>query len=437
MLTTSHPPQSSLSPTFLFLAGIGIPLIGALLFAFISRLPVGGSIAALSLGLLALIAILVIALIAIHISTIRNAEQLLKQHSDELTVILASIGEGLLVIDSHERITLLNPAAEHMLGISLDRASRPHIASVISCTQQGKPLAIRHTPPIEALHSQAPIKTMLYDDICIQGANGPIPVIGVASPLNDEQGIRIGSVWIFRNVTAEKRIDENKAEFVSLASHQLKTPLTIINWYSELLLTKGGRSLKGDLRMYAERISKGGIRMVSLINELLTVTQIEEGRIRPAYRSIDIAKAIRNVVDECNPIVDKLHGAITFQAPAKPLILSIDPTLFSQSLLNIIMNAVNYSDPLSCDIHISVRAQKNGPCRVIVHDTGIGIPEDAKEHIFEKFYRARNAIDAQSDGNGLGLYIAKRFLEYMDGDLTFESQERKGTTFTIALSSHK
>jgi len=234
-------------------------------------------------------------------------------------------------------------------------------------------------------------------------------------------------------VATEKRIDESKTEFVSLASHQLRTPLTIINWYCELLLSRGKHVLKGNLLTYAKQILKGGTRMVSLVNELMTVTKIEEGRISPALQSVDIADAVKNIIDECEPLVRQQSGLIAFRCATKLPRVRIDPTLFSQSLLNIIMNALRYSGSKPCTIDIRISRAKKGCCAITIKDEGIGVPEDAQEHIFEKFYRARNAIETQTDGNGLGLYIVKRFVELTGGTLSFESKEGVGTTFTITL----
>ena len=422
------------SPLGLFLIGIAIPFGGAFLVLLaLQAIPTLGAIALFTFAVLVLIVLLSIALIAIYIARIRDAEHALRHSNNELSVILSSIGEGLLVLDADERVILLNPAAEHMLGFQLDHAAHPHIASVVTFFKESEMLEPHLAPPIAALRSKIPIKTVLRDDLSIRGAKHTIPVIGIASPLADEQHERSGSVWIFRNVATEKRIDESKTEFVSLASHQLRTPLTIINWYCELLLSRGKHVLKGNLLTYAKQILKGGTRMVSLVNELMTVTKIEEGRISPALQSVDIADAVKNIIDECEPLVRQQGGLIAFRCATKLPRVRIDPTLFSQSLLNIIMNALRYSGPKPCSIDISISRAKKGYCAITIKDEGIGVPDDAQEHIFEKFYRARNAIETQTDGNGLGLYIVKRFVELTGGTLSFESKESVGTTFTITL----
>ncbi len=420
------------SPLGLFLTGIGISLAGMLLFVVVLQFSNAGGLAYLLLVLLIVIVILTILLLSIHIATINSAEQSIQEQSSELSSIISSIGEGLLVIDTNKTITMMNPVALNLGGF----AAIPHHApleTTFAFFQNNTPLAVGSWPILEALRAKKTVKTALGDDITMKGSHQLFPVVGSASPLMSSDGELFGAVFVFRDATGEKRIDENKTEFVSLASHQLKTPLTIINWYCELLLSKKNVSLHKELRDYIKHIATGGRRMVSLVNELLIVTQIEEGRMHPRLTPADLSSAVCSVLDECDPLIKQRHGTILFTKPAKPLRVSLDHVLFSQALLNIIINAVEYAKGGACHIEISAHCPSKGMCVLTIRDEGIGIPNEDKEHVFEKFYRAKNAIDAKTEGSGLGLYIAKRFLELMKSDLTFESEERQGTTFTIRL----
>ncbi len=418
------------SPLGLFLTGIGISLAGAFLFAFILQLPSAGGLAYLLLALLLLIVVLVVVLLSIHIKTIDEAEQSIQEQSSELSSILSSIGEGLLVVDSDRRITLLNPVAMKLLGYTAASYGTP-LKLTLSFFKHSAALPSHAWPILEALQSKKTVKTILYDGISLKGALNTFPVVGSAAPLADTNGTVFGAVWVFRDASAEKQIDEHKTEFVSLASHQLKTPLTIINWYCELLLSKKNSSLSKELRDLLKRIESGGKRMVSLVNELLVVTQIEEGRMRPSLVRANLSHALKAVIDECDPLIKEYRGSIVFVKPSKAAYVKLDHMLFSQAVSNIILNAVKYATDHICRIEIKANYPQKGTCALQIHDKGIGIPDDAKEHVFEKFYRAKNAIESKTEGSGLGLYIAKRFCELMGSGLTFESRKDTGTTFTI------
>jgi signal transduction histidine kinase len=242
----------------------------------------------------------------------------------------------------------------------------------------------------------------------------------------------VGAVEVFRDITKEKEIDKAKTEFVSLASHQLRTPLSTVNWYSEMLLSGDVGEVTPDQKKYLEEIYNGNQRMVDLVNTLLDVSRIEMGTFMVEPKSTDIIKLAQSVIDEQKLQIDekKIRFSTTFEHGI-PLIQA-DPKLLRMVIQNLLSNAVKYT-PDEGKIEISIFLDNKKNILLKVMDTGYGIPRNQQNMIFTKLFRADNVIGKDTEGTGLGLYIAKSIVEQTGGKLCFESVENKGTTFYATL----
>ena len=249
-----------------------------------------------------------------------------------------------------------------------------------------------------------------------------------ARGIRDETG-RITRVDAFvTDVTTRKETEQLKADFVSLVTHQLRTPLTGIRWMLEL----AGDSEPGleaeehirDARVSAER-------MLQLVNELLEVSRIEAGGVSNEPEAVDLFEVTARVAAELASASEA--KSLTVELPeaveAPPVV--VDPEMLEQVIVNLLSNAIQYT-PDGGSVTVSISAEE-GAVTWAVTDTGIGIPASAREHLFEKFYRAGNAEDLRTDGTGLGLYIARAFVERSGGVLDFDSEEGVGSTFRFRL----
>ena len=253
----------------------------------------------------------------------------------------------------------------------------------------------------------------------------------------------IGAVEVFRDVTNEREIDKAKSEFVSLASHQLRTPLSTINWYAEILLEGDAGTLTEDQKKYLQEIYTGNQRMVALVNALLNVSRIELGTFTVQPTDTDMKKLIQDVASEQEPQIKERN--INFSCKLSDTIphMQVDAELMWMVFQNLLSNAIKYTPPGgSVTFSMSTKdpgdkldgkAIKEKSLCVSVEDTGYGIPESQKDKIFTKLFRADNVKEKDAEGTGLGLYIVRSIVEHSGGEIWFESKQDEGTTFYVLL----
>jgi len=252
------------------------------------------------------------------------------------------------------------------------------------------------------------------------------------SPVLDKEGEVLFFVGIERDITKEKEIDKAKPEFVSIASHQLRTPLASINWYTEMLLDDEQKNLDDEQKTYLNEIYNGSTRMVRLVNDLLNVSRLDLGRMKIQPEKEDLIAFIEDVINDVTAILKEKNGKIIFKKPKGKMITMVDTVLFSQVVNNLISNAIKYSPKDKCVITVSLAKSKGG-YEMTVADKGVGIPKHNQKKIFNKFFRADNAQKISAEGTGLGLYIAKMIMENSGGKLWFESRLNRGTTFFATI----
>jgi signal transduction histidine kinase len=246
----------------------------------------------------------------------------------------------------------------------------------------------------------------------------------------------VGAVEVFRDITREREMDKAKTEFVSLASHQLRTPLSAVNWYSEMLLAGDAGSVTPEQRKYIEEIYHGNLRMVDLVNTLLDVSRIELGTFTMESKPIDIIKLTKEIISEHKLHISekKIHFSSSFEKNF--FNIQIDPKILSMVIHNLLSNAIKYTAPQG-KVHISLSFKRKGYVLLKCSDTGYGIPKAQQDKIFTKLFRADNVIGKDTQGTGLGLYIAKSIVEQCGGKIWFTSKENKGTVFFAELPIKK
>lgn len=261
----------------------------------------------------------------------------------------------------------------------------------------------------------------------------PYQALSSISPIMNKHGVLEFFIGIERDITKEKEIDSAKTEFVSLASHQLRTPLSAINWYTEMLLSEDAGAITDMQREYLGEVSRGSRRMVELVNALLNVSRIELGTFAVQPEPTDVVELARDVINELKSKIleKKLHIEEAYVENLPKMM--VDPKLTRIVFQNLLTNAVKYT-PEEGKISISIAMSADETMFTIaVSDTGYGIPKEDQSRIFTKLFRASNIREKETDGTGLGLYIIKSIVEHSGGTVTFESEEGKGTTFTLTL----
>jgi signal transduction histidine kinase len=242
------------------------------------------------------------------------------------------------------------------------------------------------------------------------------------------------------NVTVAqlKKLNDAKTGFISVASHQLRTPLTSMRWFSELLLGEDAGKINEQQQKFVERIHDGTERMTALVNLLLQIARVEAGRVRITPAPVDLKVASEEIVLTLKKLFDDKKQKVVVTTKPEPFPpVAVDKEVVWQVILNLLTNANRYS-PVEGTIAVAI-VQKDKTIEYSVTDQGIGIPESAKSRIFEKFFRAENALKAVPEGTGLGLNLVKLLVEGWGGQIWFESEVGKGTTFyfTIPLAGMK
>lgn len=251
------------------------------------------------------------------------------------------------------------------------------------------------------------------------------------TPILDERGTVLFFVAVERDITKAKEIDRAKTEFVSLASHQLRTPLSAINWYTEMLLEEDSGKINDTQREYLNEIYRGNKRMVDLVNSLLNVSRIDMGTFDINTEPTNIVDMAKEVVKELTPAMKGKNLQLKEEYDTIPMVM-LDQKLTRIILQNLISNAFKYT-PSKGVVEISVKRYDEKCITIMVKDTGYGIPKSQQDKMFTKLFRADNVQSLDTEGTGLGLYIVKSIIDNAGGKISFESEENKGSTFTVQL----
>ncbi len=356
------------------------------------------------------------------------------------SAILASIGDAVFAIDTKKRIRLFNPSAERVTGFTEHEVlSKPY--DEILKFENDKTGAPNREFIREALAGK--LASMADHTILICKDGRRIPVADSAAPIHDSKDGIQGAIIVFRDVTKEYELEKAKTEFVSLASHQLRTPLSAINWYGEMLLSGDAGKLSKDQHEYIREIFEGNQRMVELVDSLLNVSRLEIGKLPDRPVPTDIPELIESLHKEVRTSIE--HKKLKYnQKLAKLPVVRADPKQLRMVFQNLMSNAVKYT-PDKGEVTVTLRRAEpadihasglriDEPCLYFsVKDNGFGIPKTQQDKIFGKMFRADNVRAMDVEGTGLGLYIVKEVVEKMGGRVWFESIESVGTTFHVVL----
>ncbi len=354
------------------------------------------------------------------------------------SAILSSIGDAVFAVDTKQRITLFNPSAQHISGYTEAEVLGKKYDEVLKfeLEKNGRP---NNSFVHRALAGH--LASMSNHTVLVRKDGTRVPVADSAAPIHDAKHNIEGAIVVFRDVTRDYQLDKAKTEFVSLASHQLRTPLSAINWFGEMLLNGDAGKLNKAQREYMNQVFDSNKRMIDLVNSLLDVSRLEVGKLAGKPVSTDITALIDSLQKELAVGIREKH--LEFVANLRPVPQVVaDPKQLRMIIQNLMSNAVKYT-PAKGSVSVTLRPAKAADLAKAnlhstgqhwyfsVQDTGYGIPKDAQPKIFAKLYRADNVQRLNVEGTGLGLYIVKEIVEKMGGRVWFESTEGAGTTFYV------
>lgn len=345
--------------------------------------------------------------------------------------VLQSIGEALVVTDHTGNIVLINKIFRDLLGWKIAEVIGKKLPEIVKITDEKGELVPEDRYLGRVLTKGEKFFASQTDSFYILTKNKQrFPASISTTPIASGDKI-LGAVEVFHDITREKEIDQAKSELISLASHQLRTPLSTIKWYTEMLIGGDAGKIRTQQDDYLQKIYQGNQRMIDLVNALLNVSRIELGTLKSEPEPLKIVEIAQSVLGELKPQISaKKLQVIENYAEGIPVI-NADPRLTRIIFQNLLINAIKFTPPKG-KIKLEIAVDKEN-LLVGIADTGCGIPASQQDKIFTKLFRADNVVTKETEGAGLGLYIVKSIVEHAGGKIWFRSAENKGTTFYVRL----
>ena len=370
----------------------------------------------------------------------RNNSSDKPDHASTLAgVALNAIHDGVVMTDKNGVIQFINPAAAQMTNYGINNAIGLDYGLVIKLeSKEGRELSEQENPLIQAVSTGQPLESTQMSLIAAQSGQR-IPIAISVQISNDGSNSRIIT---FRNITKELEEEGEQTEFISTASHEMRTPVATIDGYLSLALNPQTATIDERARGYLAAAERASKHLGKLFQDLLDVTKLDDGRIKPHFEPVEMVQLVKSTTDG---YVERAKEAkLTFIFGSKnPISFGesrqmsqvvyafIDVGFMQEILSNLIENAIKYT-PEGGSVYINVRGDGD---RVLINvtDTGIGISAEDLGHIFQKFYRVDNSDTRTIGGTGLGLYLVKQRAEAMGGKVWAESAFGEGSTFYISL----
>ena len=352
---------------------------------------------------------------------LKSAVEKLTEEEKKMTAIVNSLAEGLILVDSNNRILHINPAAERLLDLSQDSIDK----DITKLIHNDELIQIEQVPSKnEDVNFVSEITLIHHDEKLVLRT--------IASPFLDENGLTLGTVYLFDDITREKEIDQMKSDFISLVSHELRTPLTSIIGFVSFILDGKAGAINDRQRNSLVRVQRQSKRLAALINDLLDISRIESGRIQMEQAPISILDIVTQRIEEIRPQADEKSIQLDLTTPESvPQILG-DEARMGQVFTNLIGNAIKFT-PNNGEVSVKVEADGN-LLHVEVIDTGPGIPPEERQKIFDKFYQLSDISTRKQGGSGLGLSISKSIVEAHGGKLWIDDgNQGKGSNFQFVL----
>jgi PAS domain S-box-containing protein len=337
-----------------------------------------------------------------------------KEEKNKAEAILHNIGDGVMAVDLKGIVFLFNSMAENITGLSKSEILGQSFQNFIKFFN----------------HKTGEEVTDMYST-----KKARIPVAVVATPIKGQKNLILGSIVVFRDITSEIELERMRTDLISIASHQLRTPLSEIRGLVEILLEGVGGTLNPKQLEFLKDARKATQRMIDLVNDLLNVTRLEQGRLKFNLQNNDISKLANEVYKIHQKDAQEKNQTFTIALPPIPSVAVCDGEKTREVIDNLVSNALKYTLK-GGTINLWVQIDDRGVW-FSVKDNGIGIPKDKQKSLFQKFSRIPNPLSQELQGTGLGLYAAKQLIEQQNGKIWFESDFNKGSTFAFVMPRAK
>jgi signal transduction histidine kinase len=351
----------------------------------------------------------------------RNLLELTTEKSRTQTIIQC-MGDGLLVTNRDRQVVLCNPAARRLLRIKRPLQGGEPLGNVAGCPE--------FLDLVEGTMTLKEGQEMSSKEIAPAFPSSPV-LMAKCAPVKDEKGQIIGVVTVLRDITELKALDKAKSTFVSLVAHEVQAPLAAIEGYLDIILDGGGGGDSEKTRKILDRCRERTGGLLALIQDLLAISRMQSGRIAREKEKLRLTDVLKEVVELMKGEALERGVEIAVELPQELPSISANREDLTRVFTNLMDNAIKYNRA-GGRVFLQAKAV-DAFLQVEVQDTGIGIPPEEKEKIFDEFYRVKNKDTQGIGGTGLGLSIAKKILEAHNGHLEVESQLHKGSTFRVLL----
>lgn len=353
----------------------------------------------------------------------------LQFQTEKFANITQQLGEGMVMLDQNLKIVLWNKSIQRLTGYKTEEAIGRKIEATL--VRSGNKEWFNN---VLTDQNASPDRHLNTDFELITKSGEKKWVSCLTNIYRDRSGNLEQVVIIIRDISHSKTLEQNKNEFISIATHELRTPLTAIKGYLSLLERRSENFTPKQLD-YLNQTNKATGRLVLLAEDLLHVVQIEQNRILFQAESVQLSSMMKKIVRDFKPkaVSKGLTLSLSYPKELKPI--KLDPERTEQIFSNLIDNAIKYTPKGSVKISIDseTKNDRQTSLSVTVKDTGIGINSKKIDEVFEKFHRAHRPEQAKEHGAGLGLYIVKSFVEKQKGSISVRSREGKGTMFIVTF----
>ncbi|MDZ7786230.1 MAG: PAS domain-containing sensor histidine kinase [Candidatus Saccharibacteria bacterium] len=372
---------------------------------------------------------------------IRQLTGQLQTKQQQAELLIQSIADGMIVVTPEGAISLMNPAAAKLTEWTVEEAGGIDVHLVVKLqTEDGEDIAPSDNPFDNVFQEKKPIEQTLQ----LIGRNGAQRIVSlVVSPVVADKNEEVtGAIAIMRDVSATRAEEKRRADFISTASHEMRTPVAAIEGYLALAMNARVSSIDEKARSYLDKAHASTQHLGKLFQDLLTSAKAEDGRLVSHPTAVEMGEFMERLTDSLRFAAEKKGLLLDFVIGAsggttggekvvKPLYyVKVDPDRLSEVITNLFDNAVKYTE--SGKISIGLTGNKE-VVQLYIQDTGPGIPADDVPHLFQKFYRVDNSSTRTVGGTGLGLFICRKIVELYQGRIWVESEEGKGSTFYINL----
>lgn len=353
---------------------------------------------------------------------IENDRAIAIAEKDKLDEVLSSVIDGIIALDFNKNVILLNKAAQELTGYTT--------------------VEIQTKPIDQFIHLFSDKDEIVSKTYCQGNYNQSAKLIGkdgkqtkvslVTAQVAGTVQTNLNCILILHDLSREEELEQMKLDFVSMASHELKTPLTSIIGYLSVFLDESKDKLPKESLSLLDKAFAAAQQLQTLITNLLNVNKIEKEQLSVSPEPTEYLPIVTKAIDDLRSQATQKNIVVTLNPPTQPLpkVLA-DPVRLSEVVINLLSNAINYTNP-SGKVEIFIKASPT-EVETVISDNGVGIPQEAIPHLFNKFFRVSNQLQKSNKGTGLGLYITKSIIEKLHGKIWVQSQTGKGSNFFFTL----